>query len=569
MTTKGKRFNRVALAAAASAVLLFGTVAFAWTGPPASPPNSNASAPVNVGSTLQEKVGGFYVSDLLESDSLAVYGNAILGGASRYLNWGTTLGTSGYGIRDNAGTLEFKNNGGSWTSFASGGSLTWLASGNNIYNTNSGNVGIGTATPGATLTAIRADGTGNAAIIFGNDQTNKYGILDYNDTSDFVSIQGGAWGGTTRTLALQGGGGNVAIGTTVASAKLHVYGNAMAASTAGSGASVRNSGLQLWADNAFGSELHYGQGGAQSSGWATALYGRSGETVALRLGAYAGSATAQSTFSEFMTILNSGYVGIGAPAPARTLDVFEKANSAAYKEVARFSIANNAGGTNFSRLLFGQTAANSMFIEAADQANTKGVLQLQPYGAGKVTIGNTAATHKLSVLGNAVSGSHAIYGVTGISDSATHGVLGASGIYWAGLGRSDGYSFVGSGSLYNNGSVQATSFLYISDARLKKNVKALDAGLVALMKLKPVSFTWKEDATGMEGMKDPRAGTDDIGLIAQEVEEIIPGIVSTNAQGVKSVDYVRLVPVLIKAMQEQQAHIDLLETRLKKLEGTN
>jgi hypothetical protein len=40
--------------------------------------------------------------------------------ASSYLNWGTTQGTSGYGIRDNAGTLEFKDSGGAWTAIASG-----------------------------------------------------------------------------------------------------------------------------------------------------------------------------------------------------------------------------------------------------------------------------------------------------------------------------------------------------------------------------------------------------------------------------------------------------------------
>lgn len=40
---------------------------------------------------------------------------------SAYINWGTTYGASGYGIRDNAGTMEFKNSAGSWTGFGSGG----------------------------------------------------------------------------------------------------------------------------------------------------------------------------------------------------------------------------------------------------------------------------------------------------------------------------------------------------------------------------------------------------------------------------------------------------------------
>jgi hypothetical protein len=52
---------------------------------------------------------------------LTVYGDALLEGSSRYLNFGTTTGSSGYGIRDNAGTLEFKNSGGSWTGIGTGG----------------------------------------------------------------------------------------------------------------------------------------------------------------------------------------------------------------------------------------------------------------------------------------------------------------------------------------------------------------------------------------------------------------------------------------------------------------
>lgn len=45
----------------------------------------------------------------------------LINGTDKYLNWGSTSGTSGYGIRDNGGTMEFKNSGGAWTGFGSGG----------------------------------------------------------------------------------------------------------------------------------------------------------------------------------------------------------------------------------------------------------------------------------------------------------------------------------------------------------------------------------------------------------------------------------------------------------------
>jgi hypothetical protein len=54
--------------------------------------------------------------------------DVLINGTNRYLNFNTTSGTSGYGIRDNAGTMEFKNNGGSWTAFGSGsGGVTSLS----------------------------------------------------------------------------------------------------------------------------------------------------------------------------------------------------------------------------------------------------------------------------------------------------------------------------------------------------------------------------------------------------------------------------------------------------------
>jgi len=96
------------------------SLVLAWTGPTSAPPNGNVSAPINVGTTDQIKNAGLGIN------ALAVFGNAILSGTSRYLNFGTIPDeqppSSGYGIRDNAGTLEFKNTGGSW------GSLTSLVS---------------------------------------------------------------------------------------------------------------------------------------------------------------------------------------------------------------------------------------------------------------------------------------------------------------------------------------------------------------------------------------------------------------------------------------------------------
>lgn len=55
------------------------------------------------------------------SATLHINGDMLIGGSSRYLNFNTTAGSSGYGFRDNAGTMEFKDSGGSWAAFGGGG----------------------------------------------------------------------------------------------------------------------------------------------------------------------------------------------------------------------------------------------------------------------------------------------------------------------------------------------------------------------------------------------------------------------------------------------------------------
>jgi hypothetical protein len=103
--------------------------------------------------------------------------------------------------------------------------------------------------------------------------------------------------------------------------------------------------------------------------------------------------------------------------------------------------------------------------------------------------------------------------------------------------------------------IGAAAYYYTSDATLKKNIQTLTNALDKIEKLRGVSFNWKSD------------GKAQIGLIAQEVEKVIPDVVSTGNNGLKSVEYGNLVAVLIEGMKEQQKQIEALQAEITTLKA--
>ena len=92
-----------------------------------------------------------------------------------------------------------------------------------------------------------------------------------------------------------------------------------------------------------------------------------------------------------------------------------------------------------------------------------------------------------------------------------------------------------------------------SDKRFKDNIVEIDSSLEKVESLRGVYFDWNDKQDIYEGH--------DIGVIAQEVEEVLPEIVETRVDGYKAVKYEKLTAVLIQAVKELSARVKELENK--------
>ena len=113
------------------------------------------------------------------------------------------------------------------------------------------------------------------------------------------------------------------------------------------------------------------------------------------------------------------------------------------------------------------------------------------------------------------------------------------------------------------GDIIANSIAGSSDNRFKTNVLAIENPLQKVLKLRGVTFDWKTKEFPNRMFSENRA----IGFIAQEVEQVIPEVVQTenSTEGFKSVQYDKVVALLVEAIKEQQKQIEQLQQKIKEL----
>ena len=309
--------------------------------------------------------------------------------------------------------------------------------------------------------------------------------------------------------------GNVGIGTTSPDYDLDVEGQFKAGLSTGgriyAGNGLRSAGraeLAIYtADKTGVSELFFG-GGALGADNNIAWTISDRGTTEGRLNIYEGPANTGGGFDAVMTF-KDGKVGIQRD-PVHTLDV--------------------DGTTNSTTIL-----ANGEITSSAASLQVNGFMR-----TGNIYLheGGTTPTASSGTLSN-VGGE----------------------LNWDGGADFNG-NLSASGNITAEGEVTAYSS---SDKKLKTNIKSFSASDL-IDKMNPVTFNWNDKAKELNENKDDR---NNFGLIAQELEEIAPELIHPIYNDYKSIDYIQIIPIIIKALQEinlKDDRIKLLEDRIKLLE---
>ena len=118
-----------------------------------------------------------------------------------------------------------------------------------------------------------------------------------------------------------------------------------------------------------------------------------------------------------------------------------------------------------------------------------------------------------------------------------------------------------SGVLTVNGDIRATGEIYAlstSDKRLKTNLNPITNPIDIIKKLNGYTFNWNEESNKSQNIEE-------VGVVAQEVQEILPQVVGTKADGYLGVKYDKIVAVLIEGIKSQQIQIDNLQNEIVEL----
>ena len=204
------------------------------------------------------------------------------------------------------------------------------------------------------------------------------------------------------------------------------------------------------------------------------------------------------------------------------------------------------------------TATNDPVITLTGAVTGSGTMT----NLGNVSIATTATADPTLTLAGDASGSatftnlgNATLTVTVANDSHTHDTQ----YYTKAQADSRYVNTTGdtmTGSLVVQGNITATGDVTaFSDRRFKHDIQTLDSALDKVSKMRGTSYVYNQK--------------DSIGVIAQEVEEIVPELVLTNEEGLKSVAYGNMAALFIESIKELKEEITALKAEIKELKNGN
>ncbi len=273
-------------------------------------------------------------------------------------------------------------------------------------------------------------------------------------------------------------------------------------------------------------------------------------------------------------LLVEGRVDAGSSNPSDTLIVDPKG---AGSILIGNPNTSNGGHTSLRLGISGASDGHGVIQSIRSSGSAFGDLALNPAG-GRVGIGTaTELAARLHVQGSAGPGQAVLIDNREIKfrgDGQTHFSLFAnrtqntlsientSAVGQAGRAGSVLMSIASHGAVSVNGQVTSNGSILTSDARWKQNIQPLKNGLEKLLRLQGVTFDWKRD--DYPEMNFQSGGQ--IGLIAQDVERVLPEVVQENAEGYKTVSYSHLVAVLVEAIKEVDRKCEHLLEKVETLE---
>ncbi|AZB07706.1 tail fiber domain-containing protein [Chryseobacterium sp. G0162] len=250
----------------------------------------------------------------------------------------------------------------------------------------------------------------------------------------------------------------------------------------------------------------------------------------------------------------AGRIGINTPDPKATLDITAKTNGSSQAE--GLMIPRLTGDQIQTMTASIQSGSESLMIyaTATPASPTSKVAKITQPG---YYFWNGTSWESMGVNSNIYTSDGAITTALASRNVDLNGKnLVFSGIGSVGIGTAPSAT----AKLDVAGTVKASAIDYNSDERLKQNITEITSSPEIINRLRPVSYFWNET-----GKKKGGNAQLQYGLVAQEVEKVLPNIVSTDNDGYKSVNYNELIPLLLQTVQEQGKKIEELQKALQHL----